>query len=270
MTTAIGWSDPRTTPGELLWPGRFGPVEVETIKNDLGPRDAAGQLQQRPTPADGETLKRWYWRFWHHPNEPLPPVKVKGPGGGLVERPVIPLPAKFDDALQSWDMSFKDTKAGSFVVGQAWGKAAANRFLLDQFRGRINFPATVAEVRAMTANFPWVVTKLVENKANGPAVVATLQDEIAGMIEVEPEGGKESRANAASKVAESGNVYLPHPEIAPWVLKFIEECAGFPFGSNDDQVDAFSQAQIRFNSKRPTPYATPGGTTQPSTWSNAR
>ena len=42
-----------------------------------------------------------------------------------------------------------------------------------------------------------------------------------------PEGGKISRAAAASPRLESGNWYLPHPQLAPWVDGFINECAAF-------------------------------------------
>jgi hypothetical protein len=44
---------------------------------------------------------------------------------------------------------------------------------------------------------------------------------------------------------ESGNVYLPHPALAPWVEDFIEEVAAFPHGRHDDQVDAMTQALNR-------------------------
>jgi predicted phage terminase large subunit-like protein len=37
-----------------------------------------------------------------------------------------------------------------------------------------------------------------------------------------------TRAAAVSSLVEAGNVYLPHPEYAPWVNDFIEECAAFP------------------------------------------
>jgi hypothetical protein len=51
-----------------------------------------------------------------------------------------------------------------------------------------------------------------------------------------------------------GNWYLPHPQLAPWVDGFINECAAFPAGVNDDQVDAWSQGAKRLMtvvSKRP-------------------
>lgn len=62
--TSLGFEDPRTEPGELLWPERFGRAEIDSLKKSLGSYRAAGQLQQRPAPADGGIFKRHWWRFW--------------------------------------------------------------------------------------------------------------------------------------------------------------------------------------------------------------
>lgn len=62
-----------------------------------------------------------------------------------------------------------------------------------------------------------------------------------------------SRAAAVSPEAEAGNWYLPHPGIAPWVTDFIEECASFPNGVHDDQVDAWSQGGIYMGTRTPQP-----------------
>jgi predicted phage terminase large subunit-like protein len=74
-----------------------------------------------------------------------------------------------------------------------------------------------------------------------------LQREIDGLLPVNPEGGKIARASAVSPLIEAGNVYLPHPLYCPWVNDFIEECAAFPNGAHDDQVDAMTQALLRWN-----------------------
>jgi len=76
---------------------------------------------------------------------------------------------------------------------------------------RSSFPATVVAVRRFSARWLAATRKLVEDKANGPAVIQSLRHEIAGLVEVNPEGGKVSRAAAASPQLESGNWYLPHP-----------------------------------------------------------
>lgn len=36
FVTSIGWEDPRTEPGELLWPERMGHAEIASLKADLG------------------------------------------------------------------------------------------------------------------------------------------------------------------------------------------------------------------------------------------
>lgn len=73
----------------------------------------------------------------------------------------------------------------------------------------------------MTAKWPTTQAKLVEDKANGPAVIQMLRREIPGLISINPVGGKVVRAQAVSPDVEAGNVYLPLPEIAPWVHDFI-------------------------------------------------
>src|SRR6185369_7597794 len=115
-----------------------------------------------------------------------------------------------------------------------------------QVRDRMDFPATVKAIESLSAKHPAAVAKLVEDKANGPAVISTLKSKISGLIAVEPRGSKEARASAVSPAIEAGNVFLPAPSAAPWVHDFIEECAAFPKGANDDQVDAMTQALDRF------------------------
>ena len=108
-------------------------------------------------------------------------------------------------------------------------------------------PATMKAVRDLSQKFPHTYAKLIEDKANGSAVIQMLQHEIPGILPVNPEGGKVARAQAVSPLVEAGNVYLPHPGYAPWVADFIEECAAFPNGAHDDQVDAMTQALLRWN-----------------------
>jgi predicted phage terminase large subunit-like protein len=95
--------------------------------------------------------------------------------------------------------------------------------------------------------WPGCDAKLIEDKANGSAVIQMLSHEIPGIIPVNPSGGKIARAAAISPLIEAGNVYLPHPQMFPWVNDFIEECAAFPNGTHDDQVDAMSQMLLRWH-----------------------
>ena len=161
------------------------------------------------------------------------------------------LPGKFDVVLQSWDMSFKDTKKADFVVGLVVAASGADRFILDSEHARMDLPETLMVVRRVSARWPNAQMKLVEDKANGPAVIQSLRNEIGGFIEINPEGGKVSRAAAAAPMLESGNWYLPHPRLYDWVAQFIHELATFPAGAFDDWVDAWSQGAKRVIHIRP-------------------
>ena len=123
---------------------------------------------------------------------------MKRPDGTIERRNAVELPSDFDQVIQSWDMSFKDTRNSDFVVGQIQAAQGANRYLLDQIRDRLDLPGTLMAVRRLSCQWPNSHLKLVEDKANGPAVIQSLRHQIGGLVEVNPEGGKMSRAAAAS------------------------------------------------------------------------
>lgn len=228
-------------PGEYLESARGRtPEQWQAIKTRVGSRTWNALYQGRPTSAEGTIFLREKWQFYDQP------LWVERPDGTRII-------THFDDALQSWDMTFKDTKASDFVVGQVWMRRGADAFLLDQVRARMDFPATLRAFRLLAARWPQVIMKLVEDKANGTAVIASLNRSIGGIIPVEPDGGKIARASAVSPLQEAGNVWLPAPELLAdgderpfaWVGDFIEEHAAFPTGVHDDQVDGTSQGLNR-------------------------
>jgi len=227
-TTALGAYDPRQAVGDLLWEKRFPPADLADWKKRLASFGTAGQLQQSPAPAGGGIFKRDHWRFY----------KAR--------------PAKFDEVVLSWDMTFKKTTDSDYVAGGAWGRVGADKYLLDRVKERMGFADSIKAVRAMKARWPMAVAVLVEDKANGPAIIETLTKEIPGVIAVNPDGGKESRAYAIQPEHEAGNLYLPDPSIAPWVEEYLGELSSFPRGANDDEVDQTTQA-INWMRNRGTP-----------------
>lgn len=160
------------------------------------------------------------------------------------------LPAKFDKVIQSWDMTFKDTDGSDYVAGQVWAKAGANTYLLHEVRERMGFTASKQAVKDMSARYPEARRKLIEDKANGPAILDSLKSEVSGMVPIEPDGSKLARAHACTAEWEAGNVFLPHPDIAPWVKDFVDEVTTFPAAAHDDRVDAMTQALRDLYSKR--------------------
>lgn len=251
------WRDPRKRAGEIMCPELFPPAVVEELKSN--PERWASQYQQEPNVDGGGIFKAHKWNYWKPPTLNLPPVRVKMPGGNIEERVAVDLPSSFDLMLQSWDMAVKDLKTSDFVCGQVHAVRGAQRFILKQVMRKMGIVDTMAAIREMTGDFPMAHMKLIEDKANGAPVVEMLEKEIAGMIRVNPQDGKVARAGAASPEVESGNWYLPHPAIAPWVgnpenptdgVGFLSSTSLFPYGAHDDDVDAFSQGAIRIQKEK--------------------
>jgi predicted phage terminase large subunit-like protein len=238
--------DPRTELGELLCPERIGPAENADLKVRLGMAAYSGQYNQQPSPAGGGVFKEWWWRYWHFPEQPLPPVIMKNAVGETVMISAIPLPEQFDEQLQSWDLAFKNLDSSDFVAGGLWARKGAQKFLLDMSHGRLDFVQTCAAIITMTQKWPQATAKLVEDTANGPAVINSLRQKVTGLIPVKPDGSKYARAMAVSPEIEAGNVFLPHPMLYPWVDPFMHEHTSFPTGAYDDRVDQTTQALNRW------------------------
>jgi predicted phage terminase large subunit-like protein len=246
-TTSIGWTDPRTEYHQLLWPEHRTREHVERLKVTLGSYRYAGQYQQNPRPAGGNIFKTWWFRYWQPAGANLPPVVVRNADGDELKIYPVDLPKEFDEMLLSWDLTFKDTKTADSVAGGAWASKGADRFLLDQTCGRMDFSKTIEAIRQMAEKWPQAHRKLIEDKANGSAALSMLQKSISGLIAVNPEGGKLSRAHAVSAIVESGHVFVPHPRLAPWVDGYLAELTIFPSGRHDDQVDQTTQALNRLS-----------------------
>lgn len=142
-------------------------------------------------------------------------------------------------SILSIDASFKGGEDNDYVCIQCWGKRGADAFLLDGIKDHMDFPETLRAVRQMAARWPQARPIYIEDKANGSAVIDMLRHEIAGIVPVNPMGGKVARVNAVAGFIEAGNVYLPRYD--RFAEELVESCAVFPMGANDDDVDAMSQ-----------------------------
>ena len=104
------------------------------VKINLGSYAAAGQLQQRPSPAGGGIFKRHWFRFWQLPGANLPPVVVRPPDGTTDGDRSDRDSYHVDDQLQSWDCAFKGEETSDYVVGQVWARVGSLYILGDQVR----------------------------------------------------------------------------------------------------------------------------------------
>ena len=202
-------------PGEALCPERYDRRALDALKANIMPRWWNALYEQRPTTAEGDEIKRQWWKYY-----------------GAA-------PESFDFKALSIDCTFKDSDSSDFVVMQLWGVLGRRRYLVHQLRARMTFTETLGASAALLERFKPHVT-LIEDKANGTAVIEVLRRTIPAVVAIEPRGSKVARARAVAPQVEAGDVYLPSS--APWLQEYVEEFAAFPLGAHDDQVDATSQA----------------------------
>lgn len=215
-------------PGEPLCP-ELGKDErwmkqfkASYLADPRGGRRAWTALYQcAPRREEGNLIRRSWWRRYD-------PAQIE----------------RFASELISVDAAFKGGEDNDFVSIQVWGKLGENYYLRYCLNRHLDFPGTLAAIRAVARLYPAARAVLIEDKANGPAVIQTLRREMF-CIPVDPLGGKLARVNAVAPAIESGHVFVPLTEKAAWAEDFIEQFTSFPSGAHDDMVDAASQALNR-------------------------
>lgn len=227
-------------PDEALWPDRYpadnSPDGLLTTRSIMPPRWWNALFQQRPTPEEGAEIKRHWWKWY-------------------TELPVHW--EAMDYRLASWDATFTDAQTSDWCVGQVWGVYGTYRYLLDKVRARMNFVEACGAVKELHDKWKCNASAI-ELAANGHALVGSLQGVVPGIYGVKVSGkSKIVRARAVSPTIMAGQTLLPMG--AKWAEELVEECAAFPLGKNDDDVDAMSQALSELHGWQgvPTSHLTP-------------
>ena len=228
-TTSIGWIDPRTTDGELMFPERFPEAQVVELEKTLGAYASAGQLQQRPAPREGGLFKRaWF-------------------------QPINAMPADVKRRVRAWDLAATAktaTNKPDYTVGLAMAKTDGGLFIIE---GVNRFQGTPHEVETgllgqAAIDGTGVTVRLAQDPGQaGKAQAEQLVRKLAGYkVAVErPTGDKATRAAPFASQAEAGNVRIlvtGDPARDAWIEPFLAEICLFPAGANDDQVDAAADA----------------------------
>lgn len=237
--------DPRKQ-GEAMWPSHFPIETLKTTRSTIGSYEFEALYQQRPAPREGGIVKTSWLRYYDR------------------------LPEGLSQYTLSADLTFGNEKShstGDFVAIQMWAIKGAMRFLVDQMHGRMEFVEQLRAIKTMCQKYPQCRVKLIEDAANGRALISLLRKEVQGLIAVRPAGSKSARLAAVSPQIEAGNVYLPSPELAPWVDGLVHELASFPNAAHDDQVDSLSMALNRLQAHSGYLKGTaPGSITRASPW----
>lgn len=216
----IGY-DP-TRPEGALVPHLHDETKLRELKLHMSLMWWASMYQQSPLADVGAIFKRDFVRYYRRADL-----------AGL----------RFVQEILSVDATFKDGDASDFVAAGAWGKTASNDvYLLSGRREQLAFMATAQAIADLKQKHPRALKIYIEEAANGAALIDMLKKHYPGLVGVPPLGSKEARAHAVSWAWANGQVYLPHPDEAPWIVPWVAEITSFPDAKHDDTVDCMTIA----------------------------
>jgi predicted phage terminase large subunit-like protein len=205
--------------GDALWPSKFPLSRLETTREAVGGAVWSALYQQRPAAAEGSLFKREWWKYFD----------------------AATLPPRFERIVLSLDTAFKAGASNDYSVGLVLGVGRTGYYVLDIWRGKVEFPELKRKVDMLATRWPNLDAMLVEDKASGQSLIQELHSNSRLPVRaIKVDSDKVTRAHAVTALVEAGRVFLPTE--APWLTEFIEEISAFPAAPHDDQVDAFTQA----------------------------
>jgi predicted phage terminase large subunit-like protein len=206
------------SPGDPLWPQRYGKEYLEAEKLAAGPYVWNALYQGKPAAMKGGIFDPdWFERV----NEPW----------GIPQR-----------AVRAWDLAATEAE-GDYTAGVLLEKIGDLYLVRDVVREQVG-PDQAEALIVRTAAKDGRNVKIrfeQERGAAGKILVAHFKKllrgyDVRGAI---PTGDKEVRAAPASAVASARKIKVLNDE---WTEDFLTEVAVFPRGAHDDQVDAFASA----------------------------
>ena len=270
--TKLGFVDPRSEAGELLFPERF-PAEVVTRdKRVMGPYATAGQFQQEPTPRGGGVIKREWWRLYEA--GVFPPMEyvvasldtaytikaendfsaltVWGLFSGAQAQRIDAYATRGGQRRDTQDaMNMFDQAAQVLHRGPQGPRGDQPRLMLmDGWQERLELHDLVEKV-AKTCRRLKVDLLLIENKAAGHSVAQEIRrlysHEDWGVQMYDPKTlDKLARLYSVQHLFAEGIIYAPDRAFADMV---IQQVSVFPKGKNDDIVDTVSMAVKHFRDR---------------------
>jgi predicted phage terminase large subunit-like protein len=244
--TSIGWEDPRTRLGQLLWPERFDEKFVATEKKSQWVY--AGQYQQRPEPAGGGIIKRSWWCGWDEPHFPPFDYILASLDTAYTSRT-----ENDPSAMTVWGVFTTDgvAKTGRIINADGrpeywdrpYNETAPKLMLMFAWSEHLEFFELIKKVEKTCKDLK-VDKLLIENKAAGISLAQELK-RLYGHAEFgvqlsDPKSlDKLARLFSVQHVFEEEIVYAPD---RPWAEQVITEVAQFPKGRRDDLCDTVSQA----------------------------
>jgi len=196
------------------------PLEIDELVKEISPvlrdQEIFGKF------VDAETagiIKNEWWQYYDDENK-------------LYKQRII-------KKVQSWDTAFKKNQENDYSVCTTWLVTPNAYYLLDMWRGRVEFPELKKKVVELY-KLHNINEILIEDKASGQSLIQELQRNTRLPVKVvKVESDKVSRVHSITPLIEAGKVYLPKNK--HWIKTFSDECEEFPNGEFDDIVDTVSQ-----------------------------
>ena len=247
--TKLGVLDPRTEPGELLFPERFPAKQLALDKKRMSPYEVAGQYQQVPVPKGGGIIDRAWWMPWNDDKYPeldyiLASLdtaygeKQENDYSAMTVWGVYTLASKaFMSATRALDRYGKPQQ-----LERVYAEGAPHVIMMWAWRARLPFHELVQKTLKTCRD--WKVDRLIiEDKAAGISVIQEIRrvtsGEEFGIQAITPKGDKWQRLHSVSHLWQEGMIHAPDKE---WAEMVIQEVEVFPKGKHDDLTDTVSMA----------------------------
>ena len=225
-----------------LWPEQWSLEELQKTRANMPLWQFQAQYQQNPTPQEGAIVQKSWFKIWRAEEPPV-----------------------CDFTIMSIDAAQEKTKRSDFTAITIWGvfnadneygEKTANIILLNAVNKRVDFP----ELKDLTLKLhkEWNPdTTIIEKKSNGAPLFQELRRTGLPVIDFTPSRGNDklARLNAVADLVRAGLVWVPPHR---WAEELVEQVNAFPAAPNDDLVDSFTMALLRFRNggfiKLPTDY----------------
>jgi predicted phage terminase large subunit-like protein len=205
--------------GTVLLPAHMDMPQFEEKCREIGTRAFEAQYQQRPTSAGGNIIKpEWFGTV---------PTDLRR--------------QDYEAVVQSWDPAFVPGEGNDYSVCMTLGLIGNHIDILDVHRRQYLQPDLLRAAENLQRD--WTPSLIVvEADGAGQGVYAHLKKRHPDLVRYLKSGGKgkDHRMSLHSPTIERGEVRLQAS--APFRELFLAECAAFPNGKYDDQVDSLSQA----------------------------
>lgn len=209
--------------GNPLWPERWKLADYNRIRRNIGERDWQAQYMCQPAPPEGSLFRKSWFT-----------ISPRAPDGLTW--------------IRAWDLATTEKESGSFTAGVLIAVDVSKTIWVRDFRrGQWEWPE--ARRRIMTqASIDGPDTRVVLEE--GAFQFGKLAQDIIDnwediripvqKVKVRGLGDKVARARPWAARAEAGRVVLVGDASSPWIESFLNEAASFPYGQNNDMIDAVS------------------------------